>query len=469
MRRWLVVGLALVACRGTARYEAPAPELPAAWSTPGPAGAVELDWWRAFGDAELERLVARALEGNLELAAAAARIREARAVVAVVGGEARPQGDLGAASGRREPSTAVAGGEFLPQDDAGFHSLGLDVRWELDLFGRRAYAVEAAEAELEATEERAHAARLSVIAEVARLHLEARGLAVEERLRTRQVELARRTLALVEARVAAGLADEGAALVAREELAALSAHLPALAAERRARALALGVLLGLRPDELPQASVGEDAADEPPAPPLEIARGLPLELVARRPDLRVAERAVARAWAEGRQAQAELYPVLSLDAALGVESESLDDLFSGSARTFSIGPSLTAPLFHGGVLRWAVRARDAREESVRLEYERAVLEALREVEEGLARFQREGERLAELATLRERRREGEGLARAREQAGLSDELELGTSESRRLEADLAWSTARTELALAAVRLYKALAGGWSTEGLDDGA
>jgi len=454
--------LVVVGCHG-APYEPPAPTLPPSWSAGVSEEAVEREWWRSFGDAELDALVARALQENLDLALASARLREARAVVGIIGGESYPRADLGAAAVRREPSTAVAGGEFLPQDDAGFYSLGLDVRWELDLFGRRARAVEAAEAEFEATAERARAVRVSVLAEVARLHLEGRGLAAEEELELRQRTLALRTLALVEARVEAGLDDERAALAAREELATISARIPLLAAERRARALALGVMLGLRPDELEVSDLEDGAAAQPPTPPSAIARGLPLELLTRRPDLRAAERDVARAWAEGRQAEAELYPVLSLDAALGVESESLDDLFSGSARAFSVGPSLTAPLFRGGILRWAVRAADAREEAARLAYERAVLEALREVEEGLTRVQREGERLIEVEALREQRRQGEGLARVREQAGLEGEIERAAAESRRLEAERSWVQARTGLALASIRLYKALGGGWEEE------
>lgn len=459
MRRLGALALLLAACRGAAPYTPPAPDLPLAWSTPVADGEVERAWWRRFGDPELDRLVERALAENLELAVAEARLREARAVLGVVAGEARPRGDLGAAAGRREPSTAVAGGEFLPADDAAFHSLGLDVRWELDLFGRRAHAVDAAEAELDATRARADGARLRVLAEVARLYCEARGWAAEEALRQRQLELAQRTLVRVEARVRAGLADERAALVAREERAALAAELPRLAAERRARELALGVLLALRADEQEAFAAGARAPAQPSAPP-EIARGRPLELLARRPDLRVAERAVARAWAEGRQAEAELYPVLSLDAALGVESESFADLFTGAARTFSLGPSLTAPLFRGGVLRWAVRARDAREEAARLEYEGAVLAALSEVEDGWTRFQRQGERLREVEDLGARRAARTALVRARAAAGLEAEQAADEAELQELAAELALVAERTALNLDAIRLYKALGGGW---------
>lgn len=462
MRRSNLALLALVAaCRSGGTFETPEVTPPPAWSTASEAAAIDEAWWHSFGDPLLVSLVERMLANNLELAQADARLGAARALLAVVAGQGGPRGDFRAVAERREPSTAVAGGEFLPTDDAAFYSAGLDLSWELDLFGRRARAVEAAQADLDAQQEETRAVALALVAEVGRQYVEWRVLEAEIELFAQASARAAQVVTLIGARVAAGFDDERTLLDARARQEELLARLAPLSAERAARVHALALLLGLWPGEL-------EAELAPAARPLEallvpperIESGLPLDLLRRRPDLRAAERRVAEAWARGREAEAALYPVLSLGAALGLESEALADLASQPARALRVGPSLTAPLFHGGALRWAVRARDAEEEAARSDYERAVQNAVGEVEDALARFERGRARRAALALARQSAQERAALVGARAEAGLESELGSLAVELARVEADLAWVRGEGEQVLAAVRLYRALGGGF---------
>lgn len=470
LRRLLPLALLLPACRVGEDYRAPEPSVPAAFTGPVDAplldtaeAAREARWWTLFGDPLLEELVERALAGNLELAIAAQRIREARAGIAIVGGDARPSADLGASALRRESSNSVAGGEFLPAGDAAYHSLGFDARWELDLFGRTARSVEAAKAERDGLVEDSRAILLSVVAEVARNYVELRASQAELALLTRELASQRETVELVDARVRAGLEDELALARARALASGTAARLPDLARRAAAHAHALAVLLGEWPGELDgrlEPDAEASAAAGIPVPPERIAAGLPLELVRRRPDVRRSERALARASALSAMAVAELYPRVTLGLSVGQESEHLADLFDADARSFSFGPSLLTPLFHGGILRWAIRARDAQEEAARLAHERSVLEALRDVEDALVQWSRSRERLPSLEAARAHQDEALRLARERYTGGLEDFLGVLDAERGRLEAEAEEVRGRAAVTTSAIALYKALAGGW---------
>lgn len=469
LRLLLPLVLLVPACKVGEDYRAPEPRVPASFASPmdeplvdEAQAAREARWWTLFGDPLLEELVERALAGNLDLAIAAQRIREARAGIAIVGGDARPSADLGASALRRESSTSVAGGEFLPPDAASYHSVGFDARWELDLFGRTAREVEAAEAERDARIEDSRAVLLSVVAEVARNYVELRASQAELALVTRELASQRETVELVDARVRAGLEDELALARARALASGTAARLPDLARRVAAHGHALAVLLGEWPGELDERLEGnaDGVAAGIPIPPERIAAGLPLELVRRRPDVRRSERDLAQASALSAMAVAELYPRVTLGLSIGQESEHLADLFDSDARAFSFGPSLLTPLFHGGILRWAIRARDAQEEAARLAHERSVLEALRDVEDALVQWSRSRERLPSLETARAHQEEALRLARERYTGGLEDFLGVLDAERGRLEAEAEEVRGRAAVTTSAIALYKALAGGW---------
>lgn len=413
--RAALLAFVLTGCKVGRDYVPPEPDLPATWTTGDGEPVALAGWWRAFGDPCLEGLVASALEANRDLMVAAQRVREARAGVRVVGGDARPTGDLGAGAARRKPSTSVAGGEFLPDDDAAFHSLGVQLGWDLDLFGRTARAVEAAEAERDALVAASRGVLVAVVTETAEAYARLRGAEAESALVQRSVAALRDTRGLLAARVAAGLEDELAVLRVDGLIATAEARLPDLEV-RRARAWsALALLTGTPPQEL----VLEPSEGGPPEPPAAIASGAPVDLVRRRADLRMAEREIAQASARNAEAVARLFPDVSLGVAFGFESERSGDLFQGASQAWNAGASLLTPLFHGGILRAAITARDAQERQAWLRYEQAVLRALGEVEDALVGWREAERRRVARDAARAAEARAEALAEDRYEAGLA--------------------------------------------------
>lgn len=457
--RWLALALAAAGCRVGRDYEPPQLDAPPRFGLSASDASIERDWWKQFGDPMLDELVERALASNLDLKLAAARLREARAVVRIAGGDARPQLDAGGSYARREASTEVAFGQFFPPDDNSFHSLGFQASWEIDLFGRVARGVEAANAEFDMAVEDARAALVVVCADVASHYVTLRGL--EEQLAVLASDLAsqQERAELVRSRVQAGLEDELALSRIEGSIARTRAQMPLLEREKAAREHALATLVGAWPRELNEQLASTRST---PIPPADLATGLPTELLERRPDVRRAEREIARASALNAQATASLYPSLSIAGAFGVESERLEDLFEPGARTWTLGPSITAPLFRGGLLRAAVEARTAQEEQAILRYERAALEAVRDAETALSAWSRSNEHAAELRRALEAHRLAEQLALERHANGLEDFLSVLDAQRERLVTQHRLAEAATERAAAAVGVYRALGGGWES-------
>jgi multidrug efflux system outer membrane protein len=453
--------LLVAGCRIGADYTKPELEAPERFELAESEAALEANWWKQFGDATLDALVQRALASNFDLRLAALRLREARAIVTIAGGEARPQADVGGAFARREASTEVAFGQYFPPSANSFHSAGFSASWELDVFGRVARGVEAADAEYGMALEDARAALVVVCADVARNYVELRGFEAQIEVLRRDLEVQLDTATLVRSRVQAGLEDELALMRVDASLAQTRARLPELERDRAARQHALATLLGAWPREL----VEMLERDAPPlAPPDSIAVGLPAQLLERRPDVRRAERELARASALSAQARAELYPRISLAAALGLESERLDDLFQRGARTWTFGPSITTPLLRGGLLEAGIEVRSAQQEQALLRLERAGLEALRDVETALAAWRRAAERRAELELALAASARAEELARERYTSGLESFLSVLDAQRERLATQSQLAAAVSERNAAAVAVYRALGGGWEVEG-----
>jgi len=298
---------------------------------------------------------------------------------------------------------------------------------------------------------------LSVLAEVARNYVELRGIEGELALVRADLVAREDTLALVRARAQAGLEDELDRARAEGQAAAARARLPELERERSARVHALGVLLGEWPAALAEELLPTGVV---PTPPELVPAALPADVLRRRPDVRRAERELARASAKTAEAITELYPRISLDAAFGLESEHIGDIFDDASKAFSFGPSLVTPLFRGGVLRAAIQARDAQESQAALRYQRAALDALREVEDALARRARSAERLAALQQAAAAERLARELAGERYRRGLDDFLPVLLAERSALVAESELARERTAYASATILVYKALGGGW---------
>lgn len=462
MKRALLIAAFLASgCKVGDDYVRPPLHAPAQFEFAQDQVQLEARWWRQFGDPTLDALIERALRSNLDLKIALARLREARAVITIAGGEGRPQADAGGSFARREPSTEVAFGQFFPPSDNSFHSAGFRASWEFDLFGRVARGVEAASAEYDIAVEDVHATLVVLCADLARHYVELRGFEEQVSILERELTLQADTAELVRSRAQAGLEDELALARIEGLIASTRARLPELERERAARQHALATLLGVWPREL----VDElDAGRRALTPPVALTTGAPAQLLERRADVRRAERELARASAQNAQARAELYPRISLGAALGLESERLDDLFQSGARTWSVGPSFTLPLLRGGLLRAGIAVRTAQAEAAALRYAQAGLAALADAETALAAWRRAGERAVELEAARAADVRAEALARERYAGGLDNFLSVLDARRSLLASESQLSAARSELAAAAVAVYRALGGGWELEG-----
>ncbi|MBK1612584.1 RND transporter [Rubrivivax gelatinosus] len=469
LRRWrrpalapLLAALVLAGCA-----TAPAPDLsavpaaPAAfkstlaaegrWAVVAPADAAERGaWWAVFQDPVLDDLVARALASNTDLQVAAARLQQARAGLNEADARRRPQ--LGASAGVSRATDP--GVTTVP---ASLGTAGLDLAWELDVFGRLSLSSRAQALDAQASEALLQSTRLMVQAQVAQSYFALRASDAERRLVRATVAAYRDTLRLSERRQAAGDLGELEVQRLRSEVAGTEADALALDRQRAAQENALAVLLGESASGFRLPDAGDSAwTARPPVVPA----GLPSAMLARRPDVAAAQRSLMAAQARLGVAQSAWLPDLSLTASGGHASTDLGDVFRWSARAWSVGTLLSLPIFDGG-RRQAQEDRAAAEAQVALaSYRQQVLTALREVEDqlsGLGLLQRQADALAQAVQSAGR---ATALSDTRYRNGMVSQLDLldaRRSELRSLRQAVQVQGAQLQ---GAVALIRALGGGW---------
>lgn len=440
---------ALAACVSVA----PAPrtvEPPAAWrEAPGAGAAVQRDWWRGYNDPVLAQLVDTALADNTDLRVAAARVAEARALLAAQGAAQWPSLDL-AASASRSRSVGAATGRANIADVV---QPQFQVAYEVDLWGRLDALTDAARANLLATATGADSLRLSVAAAVASSYL---GLRTSDaRLDAAQRTLASRAGALkvAQRRFDAGYSSRLELSQAEAEYRATAQVVPQLQLAIRRQEDALSVLLGRAPAPIARGrALAEIAA---PALP---AAGVPSGLLRRRPDIAQAEAQVAAADANLAAARAQLLPSLRLTGSAGQLESSL--LHGDPVRVWSVGGSVLAPLFNAGRLRAQVHAGAARRDQAVLGYQKTVLTALAEVEDALAAIARLHEQRAQAEQQRQALAEALRIARNRYSEGYASYLEELDAQRNLFNAELTVLQLQGDALSAEVNLFKALGGGW---------
>ncbi len=466
---WVAIGLATTSCAVGPRYSPPKPPLPSSWSEPAPAAGPRDDslgeWWSSFQDPTLDHLVSRAIAGSLDLKLAAARVREARAARGIAASAALPQVTAGGAYARSRRSEAVppfdapssAGSPFGPREQNAFE-LGFDASWEIDVFGGVRRDKEAALADVQAGQEAQRDVLVTLLAEVARTYVELRGTQRQLEILDDTLRSQRDTLGLVRTRFAAGLATGLDVSRAEGLLATTTAHRPALERHARETVHRLGVLLGREPAAL----LAE--LDEPrpiPAAPPEVPGSLPSELLARRPDLRRAERELAAATARVGVARADLFPRFSIVGGFGRLSRDASDLDSGKSQFWSFVPGFRWPILSGGRIRANIRVQNARQEQALLRFEKAVLAALEEVENALVAHARERLRQDALREAVAAERTALELATHRYTGGLESFLSVLDAQRAVFAAEDHLAQSETNGALTLIAVYKALGGGWS--------
>jgi NodT family efflux transporter outer membrane factor (OMF) lipoprotein len=458
----MVSALALSACAAGPDYVAPTP--PPASSGPflsatDPAfvaAPAQHDWWRLYQDPVLDQLIADALAANTDVRVAVARLEKARSALRGARSDRLPQTSLSAgATYGRVPVTQRAPG--APQEDWSVDG-GLSVSYEVDLFGRVSRGVEAARGDADAAAADADAVRVAVVADTTRAYADAASGAARLKVANDIVGLLDRLLDLTRRRQSAGLAttlDVARIATLRDQRAA---DIPRLTADRQAALFRLATLTGRTPDALPPIAAARSIN-------LEISQPIPVgdgaTLLARRPDVRAAERRLAADTARIGVATASLYPRISLGGSIGSTGPNIADAFGAGPLRWLLGPLISWSFPNQEAARARIAGARADSQAALATFDGAVLNALAETETALSNYARSLERRQSLKAARDSAETAAKITRAQQREGAIDSLQLLDTERTFAEAEAALAQQDATVAQAQIDLFRALGGGWT--------
>ncbi len=442
------------------RYELPQTEFAPEFSEKeeGVGAPVDLkEWWTQFNDPILNGMIDEAIEKNYDLRIAGEKIEEVRARYQLASANLWPEVDVVGGMNRSRTSQTLIDAPILGPPVQNFFQLGFDASWEIDLFGRLRSIQSAAEYDLEASQENYRNVYISLLAEVSRNYAFFRAVQQRIGLTLEQIQVGQDLLLMAEVRYKAGLNSEIDPLQTLSELDTLKASLPPLEAQRNESLYALCVLLGKEPEQIPESWY--------PLQPIpqaggKIPVGLPSDLLRRRPDIRQAERLLAAATSRVSASIARLFPTFSLTGSFGYQSEQSSQLFNAASQAWSIGPNLFWPFIDFGRIRADIDFTKAVQREALLNYEKIVLDALREVEDALVAYGKEELRLKELKGQVEALSESTRLTRALYEAGLDSFSSLLNAEQQLLFAKQTLLTSEENLSEFLIAIYKSLGGDW---------
>jgi len=472
----IVVLLAMAGCTTVGPdFVPPASPAPEQWrqtdrTVHAPTSAVQGRWWEAFGDPVLGTLIDIALRNNNSLKVAGLRVLEARAQLGIAAGTPYPQVQqaVGGATYTQASENAAntAGGADLRFWE---YSVGASVAWELDFWGKFRRGIESADANFLGSIAAYDNALVLLVAQVADTYVAIRS--AEEQLRVAQenVALQQRSLQITEARFRGGDVDELDVLQARTQLLSTQATIPQVDLGLQQARHAMSTLLGRPPGGL-----AEMASSPPgviPAPPQALATGVPADLLRRRPDVRQAELAAATQSAAVGVAEADLYPSFGLTGFLGLVAadgtnttrtgnSGFGQLFNASSLSFVGGPYFSWNILNYGRIRNNVRLQDARLQQLLVNYQDAVLNAVKEVEDGMVAFLRNRQQAQILALTDVSAQRSLRLATIQYREGMADFQRVLDAQASLLKAQQQLVAARGATASSAIGIYRALGGGW---------
>lgn len=449
----LATAILLSGCSLAPTFEEPELQLPAHWGTPVERGLpLTPDWWTLFGSSELNRLMQQARSGNLDLATAMSRVRQADIQARIAGAALLPSlnGNLG---GTRSD---IEGGSSSTR-----YSAGLSASYELDVWGRNRDSRDSSALSARATAYERDSVALTVSASVATSYFKV--LELRERLRLAEENLANaeRVMAMVDAKVRLGAGTELDRVQQQTLVEQRRAALPALRQQVATAETALALLLGEAPQGI--AARIEAASLHDLTLPDPVAAGLPSELLLRRPDLRRAETQLRAANANIGVARAALFPSISLSASASLQDAALSGLDSAGLAT-SFGASLLQPIFRGGALRGQVALSEERYAELVASYRQTILTALKDVEDALVTV-REGQ--LQYASQRQVLANAERsfqLAEAQYRAGATDLLTVLNAQQTLFAARDTFLQNTSAQLQNQVALFKALGGGFGEQG-----
>ncbi len=440
-------------------YAAPGGPVAAEWvdhENPKVASSPAQDqaWWTVFNDPTLNRLIDSAYRQNLDLQAAAARIVEARARRSIAVGNLFPQSQQ--AVGFYNHAQISQNINVPLPNEVNLYADGFNASWELDFWGRYRRTIEATDANRDAATEGYGNALVMLLSEVATNYIQLR--TYEQRLAyaRENVVVQQNSADLAQIRFDAGTTTELDLRQAKASLAQTQAIIPPLEAGRRLAANQLCILLGTPVSDL---AAQLQPAPIPAAPP-QVAIGIPADLLRRRPDVRQAERVVAAQSAQIGIAEADLYPRLAVNGFIGYVADDFNGLFDGSSFTAFVLPSLQWNILNYGRITNNVKAQDALLQARCLEYQQTVLRAGREVEDALVQFIQAQQQTFYLEQSVAEARRAVEISQAQFKGGVADFNRVYTNQSLLVTQQDLLGTARGNIALYLVQVYKAIGGGW---------
>ncbi len=467
---------ALASCAVGPHYRTPTPDVPASFAArvnpiesnvaviPGTTPDLAT-WWKALNDEELNSLVDRAVKSNLDVQIALDRLQQARAYEAVVIGYALPEMDASGAAGRGTGSDLTKGraDQALRSADngAGLQHIntivGFDAVWELDLFGKFRREFQAVRAETDAMRAARYDVLTSVIGNVVRAYVDLRGLQVRAGILRQARSVLRESLRIVNIRYERGITNELDLALETRELATLEGQIPTVDAEIKAAEYTLAVLVGAYPESIVKELAKAELIPSMPAP---AAPGVPLDLLKRRPDIQEAERELAAATARIGVATANLFPDVTVSAAIGSQSQGWGTTPNVGKHIWSLGPGAMWPLLDFGALDAAVEGADYAARASLANYRKTILTAVSQVDSCLDAYEAQQDRMEKLSEAMVAGQRAVDLATARYDRGLTDFLNVVDAERQFYELQEQYADAQVSQGEQFVQLYKSLGGGW---------
>lgn len=461
----LAAGVSLLtACSLGPFYRKPALDVPVSWKTEAPwreskpnDGAPKGPWWERFGDRQLDALMQKAVVSSPTLAAATARLAQARSLVTVASAGLLPQANLSVRAANQRisanrPLTKYGSPNFSTTQDDFVLSLG--VSYEADLFGRVERTIAGARASAAQSAADLENTRLLLTADLASAYFNLRQVDTELDVLARSIELQRRALGLVSSRRDLGAAS---GLDVAQQQAFIDNTLTQLDLLRRQRAQFENAVATLTGTPAPTFALAPDVKRVTPPP---IPVGVPSDVLERRPDVAAAERAMAAANAQIGIAKAAFYPSIVLGPSIGFQSTQLSTLFDSPSIIWSLGVSALQPLFNAGRLRANVDFAAAGYDFAVANYRRVVLAAMQEVEDGLSGTVALERAYAQAQVAIASANRVLQIAQDRYEGGVSTFLDVITAQQALLNAERQASQLQGQRLLVAVFLVKALGGDW---------
>ena len=469
---WMATVLiwALVGCTVGPNFHRPQAVISPQWTAPAAAGVsdgVEPQtdlWWKSFKDEKLDSLIERAIASNYDLKLATARVDEARAERGVAKSDYYPQISTDVSATRNRlydvaPLPTSSGG-ISPRPvslDINNFQGSFDASWELDIFGRIRREVEASKADLAASEQDRRNVLVTLLGDVARYYADLRGYQARLTIAEQNIVIDEDAVSLTRDLSQGGQATGLDVAQAEAQLESVRAQVPVFKSNIAAALHRLSVLIGQQPGALDAELAGR--APILVVPP-DIPVGLPSDLLQRRPDIQLTEAQLAAATARVGEAKAEYFPRFTLIGTAGRQASQLHDLTLGLGNNFSVGPSISLPVFTGGRIRANVAIQDARMKQAAITYQSTLLVALEETENALVSYATEQDRRDRLEAAVNANRTALELANAQYKAGLSDFLTVLQSERDLDTTQDLLAQSQSAISTDVVALYKALGGGW---------